>query len=549
MKNTKKTLTLFRDCEKKRQTLRNSITTTLILGAFIVAPAWAGVIYDPGLLEFKSTDQSMWGPGTAFQKSDSVFVGTQWNNKTATIIDESNIFGSASLKVQTSGKVGLDFGYSVDSGSVDTTAGFNLSAELPDTVRAGQFFNINTSNNFVNGTIKTQSPEIEAYFSAIMQLSGSIDAGICGAAIGCASGSGQLPNINLDQRVLSIDPGSLKILDGILPSGEPLAEIPIANRSLTLEGGVSPVPPYVGIKLTDSSGFSLADTMPDPAPEITVDLVEIGLNIPNIATSGSLDDPTYAPFPIPGLPTPPRINTNVISNGEDDLLSAQWDIDGIATIFAGLPPAGLNLNLIDADPLKFTISLDLIDVDAGPVLRVGQGFDFRPTLMVDLEFSDPVQIAGMTEAQSNWRGLWNDLPEFAISQETTFTPTFGVDATFQNITALYLNLVGTLDLLKLGATASIGSLNLVDFNPVSLNDLLGIDRTLFDINLLSFPVFDKSFGLSGFNKIIGPSFTVGINQLPDDPPTTVPEPSSIWLLLAGFCVLIRYPDSGYKRYL
>src|SRR5690606_4630439 len=133
----------------------------------------------------------------------------------------------------------------------------------------------------------------------------------------------------------------------------------------------------VGIKLTDSSGLSLADTMPDPAPEITVNLVEIGLNIPNIATSGTSSD------------------DKITSSGRDDLLSAQWDIDGIATIFAGLPPAGLNLNLIDAGPFVLTVSLDLIDVDAGPVLGIRQDFELVPTLMVDLDFSNPIQIAGM----------------------------------------------------------------------------------------------------------------------------------------------------------
>lgn len=534
---------------------RSSIVAAVCSWCALVAPvAHAGVIYDLGIFSFESTGQSMWGSGAAFKKSESVFVGTQWNNKTATI-GELVLETGAELKVQTSGKIGLDFGYSIDSGSVDTTADFKLSAELPSTVSAGQFFSITTGNNFASGTIETQSPEIEAYISAILQLSGSVNAIACGTGLGCVSGREQLPNVNLDQRILSIDPGSLKILEGILPSGKPLAEVPIANRSLTLEGGISPVPPYVGIKLTDSSGFSLADTMPDPAPEITIDLVEFELNVPNISTSGSLDDPHYAPFPIPGLPPPSRTPTNIVSNGEDDLLSVQLDIDGIATIFAGLPPAGLNFNLIDADPFKFTVSLDLIDVDAGPALRVYQGFNFRPTLLVDLKFSNPVQIAGMTGMQSDWTGLWSELPKFAISQETMFTPTFWVDAVLENQTGLSLNLVGTLDLLKLGAIASAGSVNLLDFNPISLNDLLRIDRTLFDINLLSFPVFDKRFELSGFNRIIGPSFTLDINQPPviipppeGNPPATVPEPDSIWLLLVGLCILIEHLNSERRRY-
>jgi len=575
---------------------RSLVIAVLILGALIVAPAWASVIYNSGTLGFESTEQSMWGSGDAFRKSESVFVGTQWNDKTARIggitgnerevvipgtnpvytsIWEPRIWvptpswsdpfagyrigcgctknvqiwpgtpavtadtrTGATINLHTSGKAGLDFGYTIDSGSIDATADFGATATLPDTVSANQFFRIDTDSHFTNGTIKTQSPEVEAYFSAIMQLSGSIDAKACALTFGCTSGNEQLPNINLNQRVLSIDPGSLKILEGVLPDGAPLAETPIANRSLTLEGGITPVPPYVGIKLTDSSGLSLADTMPDPAPEITVNLVEIGLNIPNIATSGTSSD------------------DKITSSGRDDLLSAQWDIDGIATIFAGLPPAGLNLNLIDAGPFVLTVSLDLIDVDAGPVLGIRQDFELVPTLMVDLDFSNPIQIAGMTDLQSNWTGRWGDLPEFAISHETTFTPTFWLDAILQNDTGLDLGLTGTMDLLKLGATASVGGINLLHFNPFNLNQLLGLDNTLFETDKLSFSVFDESFGISGFNSIRGPSFTLGINQTPviipppDDnlPTTTVPEPGSAWLLLAGFCVLIGCSNPRLRKY-
>lgn len=544
---------------------RISIATALVAGTFLFSHANAAVIYDAGTLAFESTGQSMWDTGTAFRMQDSVFVGTQWANKTATIggiagnanqvvipaigavtvpVYEPRIWvptptwsnplkgyntgcgcwkdvqitpaidavtvdtrTGAVLNVHTSGKVGLEFGYSIDSGSVDSTANFKALAELPDSVNASEFFSLNTSSILDSGTIQTQSPKVEAYVSAIMQLSGSIDAQACALTFGCVnSGSTALPTVDLDQRILSIDPNSLKVLDGVMPSGEAFAEVPILNQSLKLEGGATIAPPAVGFKLTGPGGLTLATSLP-PTPAVSVDLAEMTVFVPDIATNGT------------------GSGEKVTSSGRDDLLSAQFDIDGAATLFAGLPPAGLNFDLIDAGPFKLSVSLDLIDVDAGPVLGVTQDFEFTPTLMATIEFSNPVEIAGLLGLHSGWTGLWSELPQFAITEATTITPTFWLDAILTNDLGLDLGLVGTLDLLKLGATGSIGGVDLLNFNTLSLNNLLGIGNTLFDTPKLGFSVYDTTFGLLGFNRVAGTPFTLNIAQ--------VSEPGTIALVLAG----------------
>lgn len=529
----------------------------LFVGTFLILCSYASTatIYDAGPLVFESTGQSMWDSGTAFRKEESVFLGTQWENKTATI---GNIYGDANyqltpdipavtvqvwvptptwsnpfkgywtpvqitpaidamtidtrtgaeLNVHSSGKVGLEFGYSIDSGSVDTKANFQAVAELPESVKASEFFSLTTNSIFADGSIQTQSPKIEAYISTILQLSGSIDAQACALTLGCAnSGSIALPTIDLDQRILSIDPNSLKVLDGIMPDGKAFAEIPILNQSLTLEGGITTtVPPVPGFMLT-GPGFTIG-TLPSPAA--TVELAEMTVYAPDIATTGT------------------GSGEKVTSNGRDDLLSLQLDLDGAATMFAGLPPTGMNFHLINTPTLQLSASLDLIDVKAGPVLGVTQDFEFTPTLMADIAFSNPVQIAGLSGLQNNWSGLWSELPQFAINETTTFTPSFWLDASLTNDIGLDLGLVGTLDLLKLGAKGSFGGVFNLDFNPFTLNDLLGIGNTLFETSKVGFSVYDTTFNLFGFDNIAGSPFTLYV---------AVPEPGTFGLMLVGLVAL------------
>ena len=523
------------------------------------------IIYNTGDLDFQSTGQSIWASGTAFRKSESVFVGTQWSNKTATIggiagdanavvipaVDPlyTNIFvprifvptptwsnpfkgyytgcgctkrvkifpgtnavtadtrTGAQLDVHTSGKVGLEFGYSIDSGSIDTDATFSAGASLPDFVKTNEYIDLNTSTSFDNGSFSTQSPKIEAYISAILQLSGSVDATACGLTFGCATGSFNLPTVDTNQRIVSIDPNSLKILEGILPGGNSFAEVPILNQSLTLEGGATIAPPVVGFKLTGPLGITLATSLP-PTPSLSVDLAEVTVQVPDIATNGT------------------QSGDKLNSSGRDDLLSLQLDLDGAASLFGGLPPVGINFDLIDTPIFKVGASLDLIDVDAGPVLGVTQDFELIPTLMATLAFSNPVEIMGIAGLQSTWTGLWDKLPEFAIFDDTTVTPTFWLDAMLRNTLGLDLGLVGTLDLLKLGATGSIGGLDILGFGPISLNNLLGIDNTLFETPKVGFDVANFNFGLGGFNPVAGNSFTLLAIQ-------AIPSPGTLLLVLFG----------------
>jgi len=416
----------------------------------------------------------------------------------------------ATIDVRSSGQVGLKFGYAIDSGSVDTTARFRPSALLPGTVKAGELFSVNASSVFDKGTITTQSPKIEAYITPVLKLSGTMDAKVCGSLLGCTTATNvALPTINLEnQRLLSIDPNSLKILDGILPDGKALAEVPISNQTLTLEGGVTLLePPVVGFKLSGPQGVTIATSLP-PGPTVTAKVATVTTVVPNIATNGAAN---AAP---------------VTSNGRSDLLTAKIDLDAVAAGRGLIPPTGAGFDLIDTPVFKLQVSGDLIDAEAGPVLGVTQKFTFTPKLMATINFSRGVEILGKKGLQDSWTGEWNELPQFAIDGTTTFTPTFWLDAMLTNEFGLDLGLIGTYDVLKIGATAKAGPFDVLRFNAQSLNRALGLGNTMFETDKLSFSVYDDTFDLEGFQAIAGQSFTVA-----------VPEPSTYAMLLLGLGAL------------
>lgn len=611
--------------------------------SFAVAGAHASTLYDAGLLSFASKAQSMWGSGDAFRKAESVFVGTEWSNRDATLggitgsakelitpkipsvlltpeipgytipgvpsklitpavyspaipakyVDVPPVKGTvcapwpfndecatvtitegyrkqvspyvapklitaaiyspevppkvvaaipavyspevpaiygdtrtgATIDVRSSGKVGLQFGYAVDSGSVDTTARFRATAQLPSTVKAAEYFSLKTGSVFDMGTIATQSPKIEAYISPVLKLSGTMDAKVCGVALGCATATNvALPTINLEnQRLLSIDPNSLKILDGILPDGKALAEVPISNQTLTLEGGATlSDPPVVGFKLSGPQGVTIATNLPPGVPTVTAKGATVTAFVPNIATTGAT---TAAP---------------VTSSGRSDLLTAKIDLDAVAAGRGLIPPTGAGFDVIDTPVFKLQVNGDLIDAEAGPVLGVTQKFTFAPKLMATVNFSRGVHVEGKNGLQDSWTGEWSQLPQFAIDGTTTFTPSFWLDAMLTNEFGLDLGLIGTYDVLKIGATAKAGPVDVLRFNPLSLNRQLGLGNTMFETDKLSFPVYGDTFDLNGFEEIAGQSFTFamdasGLASLVSTTP--VPEPSTYAMLLLGLGML------------
>jgi hypothetical protein len=546
---------------------RRPLVAALALLALWAASGTASAvaIYDPGPLNFSTVDQSMWGTGPATVLTDSVFVGPQWTNKTATLgaiigsVTETttitnpgwwawaackatiNIFcGSepdkkigtitvdtrtgAKLDLTTSGKFGLEFGYTVNSGSVDAAAGFSAQAALPSgNPGAGKFFSLNPESSLVSGAISSQSPEAEAHMNAVAQLSGSVTGTACLITQGCATGSKPLGPIGGVQPILSIDPNAIEILPEFLPGPGPadprlpLAEVRLAHQLLTLKAAVPfATPEAPGLKLTTSE-FTIVDTTLGQ-PGVTFDLASIEFELPDISTSGGL-----------GVRVEHGSVVDVIeSSGRSDVIKGRLDLDALATLASagGVPPLGLGIDILDKGSFKIGMQADLLDIDAGPDIGITQDFELKPTLMVNLDFDHPVMVAGTPFAVDSWSGPWDLLPEIALLETTTITPTFWLDALLTNSIGIDLGLTGTMDILKFQFTAKVREVDLLETSPVSLNSLLGLGNQLFTTPKLRFPVWDTPFELGGFEPVSAAPFTI-----------TVPEPGALALLLAALSAL------------
>ncbi len=437
----------------------------------------------------------------------------------------------ASVDITTSGKVGIEAGFTLNSGTINATADFAVTAELPDdlTVEAGTFFNLSPSSTFASGTIDTQSPWIEASINGVVELSGSVTAQAC--LVGVCTDETTLPiEINSHPEIASIDLDQFSLAGG-------LWETDLAAQNLGFD--VALVPPW-GVKVS-TEDFTLYDSIVPGSP--TTSLGDISFAFPNISTTGV------------------RNGDKITSTGSVTVIDANLDIDGavaLASTMAGVPiPLSVDFSLIDTDSIKLEASIDIIDVDVGPTVDMFQNFELTPTLMVDLEFDKSVHLVGNNPVWEAWKtckeiweplgggcgsepvkefddwvtsytGAWDRLPFMALLETTTITPTFWLDATLTNMIGVDFGFMLDLAALSGNITAQLGGLTLLDeasFGPL-WSDSFPLGERFGALDL-----YNNSFAFTGFNSIVGNAFTLYVS---DSEP--VPEPGTLVLMGIGLVV-------------
>ena len=466
-----------------------------------------------------SQNQSMWGTSNALQYNQNTFVGTTWNKSgsvggffggTTKIVNPlwlawnvCHICGSEpthyfyvdtksglQVSASTSGKVGFNLGVNFDSGSVNARTNYNTTIDVPTSVSAGQLVTFNTSGtSLTGGSLTSQFPTASVTLSAVLQVSANF------AATGCLTGSC----------------GTAQFSTGTLGGTQPIVALnPNGQGGIQYFGGTGFLSDALNAAVTTG-----AVTLPTGFPA--------SLTIPPTAGAGSLGTITaYLPQPNAsgGLNAG---GTGLTATGSSPLLGVSLDVGNLLSE-AATGTTGYFDGSVDMGS-GFGVDYNLVNVQMGPQINLTQTFDLTPTLLVNLQFSQPVDVGGYGMVSSIDGLDWNNLPSMAFrTGTTTITPTFDLGATIGgNFTQDAAALLDQL-MLQLQGNLSVDILS-ATFNTPFGNESLGLGNVFdnsFDL-LTSPPIFSNEFAMAGFSPELGQSFSID----------AVPEPSTLSLLVAG----------------
>jgi hypothetical protein len=393
----------------------------------------------------------------------------------------------AAVEATSDGRVGLELGVAIDSGSVDATVSYQATFDIPDTVGLDKanLINFNSQSAFAGtNTLNTSFSSIELSVDAIMELSGSVTAEGCLIPAGCTVG-GTPFDIAERAPILSFNQDGQ---GGILFLGQTPSDLGI---------------PFNGFPVDlDIAGLATA-TLHFPQPNAT----------------GGLD------------PTTGKLK----AAGQDDLADLILDLDNIVATAAGVP--GLFGSSVDIGALG-SAGFDIINVGMGPTIDLKQEFELDPTLFVQLDFDQAVLVGGQLE--TSLVSAWDLLPSIQfLADVTTVTPTFFLEADLQNRTLLDFDLQFTIDLLQV-----FFDFGLLGDGSFGIGNVLDQAVDLFD----SPDLYSKLFALAGFNLQLGESFVIDFTNGSTGPSSSlarsginpivlvanpVPEPAAMFLFLAG----------------
>jgi len=219
----------------------------LIVGILLSVPANSKADTVDTDLPFSVMGESMWGPGPAFLFQKTDFIGLEWDESISLPTSPIHIPGSSDpsmyfqLYGSTSGKVGLEYDFTLDSGSVDISYPVTSTIAFPGSAYPGETVSLSSSFINLNGKMETYSPQATAYVGLPFQLAANFQGIFTSPAYPGAFSSMNLidPPIDIDETITFFDfrTGGVSIEADFGGFGSIKAKIPEINTEATLSSG------------------------------------------------------------------------------------------------------------------------------------------------------------------------------------------------------------------------------------------------------------------------------------------------------------------------
>lgn len=453
-----------------------------------------------------TSGQSMWGTGgsVAFSNLDKpLFLGAQWDKSGKIFEVGSATWGSNGLRVDgaTSGRIGLETGWEIDSGTVNASLPFEFTFDLPDfnDLQNNQAFSMGVINSTLlnSAFLQTISPTIQTYVDFIVEANASVTATGCydvWVDTDCGSKKKNLFNINESFELLSLNrdkDGEVRVLDGfstLFAVGESVASVVEVTEEKDPD---------------DPEGKKKKKVSIDLKPKVSIGsspLVEVDVRLPDIIEKEYLGGA--------GLNVGASGVKDVLStSGSDNFLDISLDVDQLGTSLGILPPLGVTAD-VDFGIGSVSASVDLIDLTLTPSLALTQDFSLSiGKIGISYAFDEAVLAGvsgGLLSSVTRLDNLnlnqqidvtWTDDKNLGI------TPIYSVDVSLTNKTGLRIDTTFDIDLLKGSISGEVFG---IDMGNSNFGPLASIPFDLGSIELP--PLFNNTFALAGFGDQAGSKF-------------------------------------------
>jgi hypothetical protein len=411
-------------------------------------------------VEFKTTNQSMWGPNCPHGASANFNLSTSWNTGTVGgsdykdpkigLIHLGDFGGEATA--YSNGSAGLSFSAQANAGSVNVDYLCNITLTPPTVIQAGQPFTIGSSYTYW-GALSTQSPNASVSMGGVLNFNAgvTVKAKFFGDTVFNVS-----PSVNLDTN-----PNLLTIDSSLLDNNIDINQLGIVSGS-----GHAPTINTEGIcsSVMDANGQWLNNPLTSAGSD---DFLNINGDITRLITT-ILESV--------GIEMPPLKDN---SNKTKSIFGKKWGID-----------AGYNL----------------CDLYGNVSLTEGQDFTFFATPTIHLTFywdGRPQMTASFPAGQS----FTGTLP--AAANGKTVKVLGMVDLSQNNLlNNTYLSVHPGLYFLPLDvyfdAYADGDEFVDADLQPVGPIDVVGMTQ--------SFSIFSQAFPLGGFTSQGLPEFAMNVGN-------------------------------------